>query len=86
MRYHHGCTNPTCAGNADHWRKNTAALAALDPTVRVYAIDLLGYGFSDKPNPKAWQQQPGEEGVPGFFSFENFGRQLAAFVEQVRGG
>jgi pimeloyl-ACP methyl ester carboxylesterase len=30
-------------GNADHWRKNTAVLAAAG--MRVFAIDLLGYGY-----------------------------------------
>lgn len=35
--------------NADHWRRNLPALA--DAGCRVYAIDLLGYGYSDKPHP-----------------------------------
>jgi len=35
--------------NADHWRRNMPALAA--DGVRVFAIDLLGYGYSSKPDP-----------------------------------
>ena len=40
--------------NADHWRQNMPALAAAG--FRVFSIDLLGYGYSSKPNPY------GEEG------------------------
>jgi len=34
--------------NADHWRNNIGALA--DAGCRVFAIDLLGCGYSDKPD------------------------------------
>ncbi len=36
-------------GNADHWRKNTPVLGQRH---QAYAIDLLGYGYSDKPDPR----------------------------------
>ena len=34
-------------GNADHWRRTSNALSARGR--RVFAIDLLGYGYSDSP-------------------------------------
>lgn len=40
--------------NADHWRQNMPALA--EAGFRVFSIDLLGYGYSSKPDPY------GEEG------------------------
>lgn len=39
-------------GNCDHWRRNLKPLASSG--LDVYAIDLLGYGFSDKFNPKSF--------------------------------
>lgn len=35
---------------SDHWRKN---ISELGQTCRAYAIDLLGYGYSDKPDPRS---------------------------------
>ena len=43
------CTHPGFGANADHWRKNTPVLGKQH---RTFAIDLLGYGFSDKPDPR----------------------------------
>ncbi len=59
-------------GNADHWRKNTAAL----PGCNVWAIDLLGYGYSDKPDPKLAPPH-------SLYCFSNWGEQLNDFMEQV---
>lgn len=42
---------------------------------RVYAIDLIGYGYSDKPNPR----ELGES----FYSFETWGEQLNTFCAEV---
>ena len=49
--------------NADHWRNNIAALAD-EHGLRVYAIDLLGNGYSSKPPPTGPEAQAvnGENG------------------------
>lgn len=76
IRYHRcGDSGPPAVlvhgfgGNADHWRKN---LPALGGHCRVWAVDLLGYGFSDKPSPR---------GAPpnSIYNFENWGAQLRDF-------
>lgn len=55
-----------------HWRKN---IPDLSKTCHVYAIDLIGYGKSDKPTP----------GEPIDYTFETWGQQVLDFCEQVVG-
>ncbi|WCJ28879.1 alpha/beta-Hydrolases superfamily protein [Euphorbia peplus] len=59
--------------NSDHWRKNIPVLAK---SHRVYSIDLIGYGYSDKPNPR-------EFGDNTFYTFETWGSQLNDFCGEV---
>lgn len=54
-----------------HWRKN---LPVLGESCRCYAIDLIGFGGSDKP-------QPGTVD----YTFETWGKQLADFCREVVG-
>ena len=54
-----------------HWRKNLPVLAE---SCRCYAIDLIGFGGSDKPQP----------GVIDY-TFETWGQQLADFCREVVG-
>ncbi|KAJ8909137.1 hypothetical protein NDN08_005831 [Rhodosorus marinus] len=61
-----------------HWRKN---LPELGKEYRVYAIDLLGFGFSDKP-------QVGElcsEDRPVAYDYDTWSSQVGKFIEQVVG-
>eukprot|EP00884_Botryococcus_braunii_P007381 jgi/Botrbrau1/16644/Bobra.0068s0061.1 len=62
-------------GNADHWRKNLPALAA---HCRVFAIDLLGYGYSDKPCPRVAPPN-------SIYTFETWAEQLLSFVDAFVG-
>eukprot|EP00199_Chlamydomonas_sp_CCMP681_P001899 CAMPEP_0119102830 /NCGR_PEP_ID=MMETSP1180-20130426/1445_1 /TAXON_ID=3052 ORGANISM="Chlamydomonas cf sp, Strain CCMP681" /NCGR_SAMPLE_ID=MMETSP1180 /ASSEMBLY_ACC=CAM_ASM_000741 /LENGTH=370 /DNA_ID=CAMNT_0007087191 /DNA_START=6 /DNA_END=1118 /DNA_ORIENTATION=+ len=63
-------------GNADHWRKNTPVLGAAG--YDVFAIDLLGYGYSDKPDPS--------KSLPNtVYNFGVWGAQLCDFIEEVVG-
>ena len=55
-----------------HWRKN---LPVLGKSCRCYAIDLIGFGGSDKP-------QPGKEIE---YTFETWGQQLADFCREIVG-
>ncbi|KAJ9153337.1 hypothetical protein P3X46_026785 [Hevea brasiliensis] len=59
--------------NSDHWRKNIPVLAK---SHRVYSIDLIGYGYSDKPNPR-------EFGDNSFYTFETWATQLNDFCADV---
>jgi pimeloyl-ACP methyl ester carboxylesterase len=56
-----------------HWRKNIPALAQ---HCRVWAIDLLGFGASDKPAPSDTVQ----------YTFETWSAQIADFCREVVGG
>lgn len=58
-------------GNADHWRKNIAVLA--QQGYSVWAIDLLGYGYSAKPDPREFEPNT-------LYSFDNWGEQLLDFI------
>ena len=57
---------------SDHWRKNIPVLAVAH---RVYAMDLIGYGYSDKPNPREIREN--------FYTFETWGEQLNTFCAEV---
>lgn len=55
-----------------HWRKNLPVLAE---SCRVYAIDLLGFGASDKPSPN--------QNVA--YTFETWAQQVTDFCREVVG-
>ncbi|XP_027117006.1 uncharacterized protein [Coffea arabica] len=59
--------------NSDHWRKNLPVLAQ---SHRVFSVDLIGYGYSDKPNPCELQEH-------NFYTFETWGSQLNDFCIDV---
>ncbi|XP_010535924.1 PREDICTED: pheophytinase, chloroplastic [Tarenaya hassleriana] len=59
--------------NSDHWRKN---IPFLGKSHRVYSIDLIGYGYSSKPNPREFGGKP-------FYTFETWGDQLNDFCLDV---
>jgi len=61
-------------GNAGQFRKNMPYLA--NQGYQPYAIDLLGYGYSDKPNPKLYETNY-------IYNFENFADQTLKFVDEV---
>ncbi|XP_021816690.1 uncharacterized protein LOC110759001 isoform X1 [Prunus avium] len=80
IRYQHaGNSGPALVlihgfgANSDHWRKNIPVLAK---SHRVYSIDLIGYGYSDKPNPRQF-------GESSFYTFETWGTQLNDFCIDV---
>ena len=71
-------------GNADHWRKNTPALAAAG--CDVWAIDLLGYGGSDKPRPPKTDPKTGAHVPPAsLYNFSTWAAQCLAFASSVIG-
>lgn len=61
--------------NCDHWRKN---LPVLGQQCRTFAVDLLGYGYSDKPSPLAGQPNT-------IYTFENWSQQLQDFIVEKVG-
>ncbi|CAN6555896.1 unnamed protein product [Malus baccata var. baccata] len=80
IRYQHaGNSGPALVlihgfgANSDHWRKN---LPVLSKSHRVYSIDLIGYGYSDKPNPRQF-------GETLFYTFETWATQLNDFCTDV---
>lgn len=60
-------------GNADQFRKNMPVVAAEGH--RTYSLDLLGYGYSDKPNPRQFE-------VNELYNFETWGDQCVQFLER----
>ncbi|KAM5582283.1 hypothetical protein ABKV19_002606 [Rosa sericea] len=80
IRYQHaGNSGPALVlvhgfgANSDHWRKNIPVLAR---THRVYSIDLIGYGYSDKPNPRQFGESP-------FYTFDTWATQINEFCVDV---
>lgn len=59
--------------NCDHWRKNIPVLAREH---RVYAIDLLGYGYADKPSPKSVLPN-------SLYTFEQWAYQVLDFCSEI---
>jgi pimeloyl-ACP methyl ester carboxylesterase len=64
--------------NADHFRKNLSEIASKGGC-SAWAIDLLGYGYSDKPSPKG--QPPNT-----IYTFETWSSQIRDFITQKMGG
>ncbi|KAJ7980580.1 Alpha/beta hydrolase fold [Quillaja saponaria] len=80
IRYQYGGNNGPAlvlvhgfGANSDHWRKNIPVLAK---SHRVYSIDLIGYGYSDKPKPRQF-------GDNSFYTFETWAAQLNDFCIDV---
>jgi pimeloyl-ACP methyl ester carboxylesterase len=63
--------------STQHWRRNIEGLAQAH---RVYAIDLIGFGQSAKPQPGPLQ--PGQQ-IP--YQFETWGAQIVTFCREVVG-
>eukprot|EP00803_Ostreobium_quekettii_P009715 evm.model.scf_343.5 EVM.evm.TU.scf_343.5 scf_343:31435-36314(-) len=83
IRYHcYGESGPAIVlihgfgANCGHWRKN---LPVLGKKCRVFALDLLGYGYSDKPNPRMDKQG-------SLYTYETWSSQVLDFMETVIGG
>lgn len=63
-------------GNCDHWSE---CLKPLGNEQDTYAVDLLGFGFSDKPDPKKYEPER-------LYSFETWGQQLVDFSQDFFDG
>lgn len=61
-------------GNACQFRKQSPVLA--QNAYDTYAIDLLGYGYSDKPNPRQYE-------VNSLYNFDNWADQTLQFIRDV---
>ncbi|KAL2332585.1 hypothetical protein Fmac_013798 [Flemingia macrophylla] len=80
IRYQHAGNNGPAlllvhgfGANSDHWRNNISVLAQ---SHQVYSIDLIGYGYSDKPNPRQIRDR-------SFYTFETWASQLNEFCLDV---
>lgn len=62
-------------GNCDHWRKN---IGELGKKHRVYTLDLLGYGYSSKPDPRGLE-------VNSLYNFDTWSDQILDFANEIAG-
>lgn len=80
-------------GNADHF-KNQFAFMRNDANVDCYALDVLGYGYSDKPDPSEGPLRPTAHGKTAggpsltpdgrkLYSFENWADQALHLIDEV---
>ena len=67
--------------NTNHWRHIERNLGNITTT---YAIDLLGFGNSDKPKARLKGEKISKDGV--VYSFDLWGEQVADFCNEVIGG
>lgn len=61
-------------GNSDQFRENMPSMQ--NNGYNSFAMDLLGYGYSDKPNPRDYP-------VNSIYNFENWADQTVEFVRDV---
>ena len=62
-------------GNADQFRNNMKYFNSNG--YNTYSIDLLGYGYSDKPSPKNF------DNPNVLYNFETWGNQIVQFVDEI---